>query len=347
MKNLYFRVDVSNIIGIGHIKRCLKLASYVNNYNIYFICKNFQNNTFNEIKEKYNLLILDLDKDISNINDVTTWLGESYINDANKTIKIINKDVIDIMIIDHYAIDYKWEDMIKENIKINKLIVIEDYIERVHHCNILINNLVSDKALYKKNVPSDCNLLLGLNNTIVNKNIFNLKKNKNDSIKRINIFVSGSDYTNETENIVIACNLFNIENDYKYDFDVVIGGSNENKDKIINLCKKFKNFSCYYNLPQIDELLSKSDIAIGALGQTSFERIVLKIPSISFIIAENQNCLYELFRPFNIFIYLGKIPIDYKLTLKNALYNLIDNYNLYIENLNKINLGNNLLKIFI
>jgi spore coat polysaccharide biosynthesis predicted glycosyltransferase SpsG len=39
--NIFFRVDSSNIIGTGHIIRCLKLAKYFN-HNIFLFVRNFK-----------------------------------------------------------------------------------------------------------------------------------------------------------------------------------------------------------------------------------------------------------------------------------------------------------------
>ena len=42
MLNIIFKVD---LIGAGHIFRCLNLANIIENANIEFICKDFENNS--------------------------------------------------------------------------------------------------------------------------------------------------------------------------------------------------------------------------------------------------------------------------------------------------------------
>ena len=87
--NIVFRVDSSDIIGTGHVYRCLNLAYQYKEHNISFICKNHNYNLNSKIAENYKVYELLLEND-ENINlDINTWLGESQIDDLNKTINII------------------------------------------------------------------------------------------------------------------------------------------------------------------------------------------------------------------------------------------------------------------
>ena len=84
--NIFFRVDSSNIIGTGHIIRCLKLAKYFENHNIFFMCKKFNGNLNKKvIDNKFKLFELEIENDNTIISNVNTWLGESANNDAYKT----------------------------------------------------------------------------------------------------------------------------------------------------------------------------------------------------------------------------------------------------------------------
>lgn len=141
--NIVFRVDSSDIIGTGHVYRCLNLAYQYKENNISFICKNHNYNLIDKISEKYKVYELYLDN-YQKINlNINTWLGESQEEDANKTIDIIlhNNLIIDWLIIDHYAIDKIWEDIIKKYVK--NICVIDDFTNRKHNCNILINQQIT------------------------------------------------------------------------------------------------------------------------------------------------------------------------------------------------------------
>ena len=138
--NILFRVDSSDIIGTGHLYRCLNFADlYSYSNNITFISKKHSFNLNNKIKEKYTCYEIEL-KNSNNINlNIDTWLGESEIDDADKTINIIkdNNLNIDWLIIDHYSITKQWEEKLNKYVK--KICVIDDFTDRKHKCNIIIN----------------------------------------------------------------------------------------------------------------------------------------------------------------------------------------------------------------
>ena len=91
--NIFFRVDSGNIIGTGHLIRCLKLANYFENHNIFFICKNFIGNINKKVLE-FNYILKEICLDVTNISfDHRTWLGENYKSDANKTIDVLQQNM--------------------------------------------------------------------------------------------------------------------------------------------------------------------------------------------------------------------------------------------------------------
>ena len=115
--NIFFRVDNSSFIGTGHIIRCLKLAKYFENCNIFFICKKFSNNLNKKVLESgYKLFEIEIKTDLSNL-DTDSWLGESFENDCTNTINILKKYEVDLLIIDQYAIDHQWQKKLKNMLK--------------------------------------------------------------------------------------------------------------------------------------------------------------------------------------------------------------------------------------
>ena len=352
--NIVFRVDSSDIIGTGHVYRCLNLAYQYKKNNISFICKNHNYNLNCKIEENYKVYPLFLNNN-TNINlDINTWLGESQIDDLNKTMDIIkdNNLVIDWLIIDHYAIDKIWEEGIKKHVK--NICVIDDFTNREHNCNILLNQQISYEEgiiKYKNIINNDCILYCGNDYLLLHPKYFNytnFEKQFQNHIKRINIFMGGSDIYNITDKIINICNKYNMLIQNKIIFDVIIGKSNKNYEIILNKVKKLNNFNIYYDLEFIGELMEKADLCIGAPGSTSYERCLMKTPSLCICIAENQKTVINKLIESNIIKYLGTIEDNYE----KKILEYLDYFNKNINELKKmsincetfINLKNNRIK---
>ena len=318
--NIFFRVDSSNIIGTGHLIRCLKLANYFENHNIFFICKNFIGNINKKVLE-FNYNLNEIYLDIASISfDHSTWLGESYQSDANKTIDVLKKYKVDILFVDNYGIDYKWETVIKPYA--NKIVLIDDFVQRIHNCDYIINGIEEDENQYKDLCNNDCKLLLGPKYFIINNEFFDLapKKKFNDKIKKIFVFISGSDIENYTYRIMkyLEGKFENIN------FDILIGVSNRKKDIIEKLCNQNSNYNFYYNINNVYDIMFNADLCIGTLGQNFIERMVFGIPSIVFTIADNQLGFLEKYKDKNIFIYCGHLIDDFE-KIENSINYLLYN----------------------
>ena len=82
------------------------------------------------------------------------------------------------------------------------------------------------------------------------------------------------------------------------------------------------------------EILNKSYISIGALGQSLLEKFALNVPSLVLTISENQLELIDNLIQTDTFLYIGIIPIDYSILLENNINKL---YNVELYNKIKLN----------
>jgi len=330
-----FRVDASDIIGTGHVYRCLNLAhQYKDNHTIYFICKIHPYHLISKIEETYQVFQIKLEKNNNITLDMNTWLGETEIQDAEKIIYVIqeNQLQIDWLIIDHYAINETWENKVSPYVK--NICVIDDFTNRKHNCNMLINQQITHEEgiiKYKNIINPNCKIYCGNKYLLLHPKYFEYcsieKKYEKYFLERINIFMGGSDTYNITEKIIDICYKFNQEQENKIMFDVIIGKSNKyykqiqekinklnytsTKNDNDNENKNITYFNLYYNLEFIGDLFEKADLCIGAPGCTSYERCLMKVPSLCICIAENQKTVLDKFIESNTIKYLGTIEDNY------------------------------------
>lgn len=289
--DIVFRVDSGLNIGSGHLMRCLTLAKSFNRSNITFIYCNHQGTPEHLIP--FNKYVIK--SDIEN----KTLLGNDWRTDLLETIGVLKQFNNVILIIDHYEIDYKWEKEIKNSV-ILLLVVIDDLYERKHYCDILINQN-SNKNLYKNLVPPHCKLLLGYKYLILNS-LFKNNKRIRKNIKRVNIFMGGSDKHNVTEDILKILQ----KEKQKIQYDVIIGPSNNRFEHLKN---KYPFATFYHDITpkEMASLFYKSDLCIGAAGTSIYERMASGVFTITFCIANNQeNCSTNLHN-LGVIEYIGNI----------------------------------------
>ncbi|WP_332634570.1 hypothetical protein [Halalkalibacter flavus] len=121
------RVDASVEMGSGHVMRCLTLAEKLrdNDYNVIFLCREHKGNMISFIKSKgYLVETLQAPSILEgeNIGELPhkNWLGASQDFDSRETLELV-KDygTFELLVVDHYAIDYRWENMFKNTAKKN------------------------------------------------------------------------------------------------------------------------------------------------------------------------------------------------------------------------------------
>lgn len=286
--NIFFRVDSSIEIGTGHVMRSLTLAEdlRMKGANVFFICRKLQCNLINYIEEKGFLVyplpfhpqkILKIDKTIKHSH----WLNVNWETDVAQTINIIGKhQKIDWLIVDHYAINEKWEQKMRPFVK--RIMIIDDLADRSHDCDLLLdqNLYMNIEARYEGLVPKSCLKLLGPRYALLRpefKEARTCVKARDGSIRRILIFFGGSDPTNETMKVLEAIKLLN-----KTDIvvDVVVGRTNPQRNQVKQFVNTLKNVTYFCQIDYMADLMAKADLGIGAGGSTTWERCYLGLPTL-------------------------------------------------------------------
>ena len=161
---LFFKVSFGDGIGLGHIKRCLNLANYLqSNFSITFLIIN------NNLK----------DENIIDKKKFKVMYSKSNNEILKKSKYIFNSNEYNFLIIDDYSIDYNWEKKIYKYV--NKLFVIDDFINRKHYCDYYLNQNVTNKDIKKSLITKSNNtsFFLGSKYALLDKNYnfyFNKKK---------------------------------------------------------------------------------------------------------------------------------------------------------------------------
>jgi UDP-2,4-diacetamido-2,4,6-trideoxy-beta-L-altropyranose hydrolase len=278
--NILIRADSSSFIGTGHIMRDLVLAKQYKTENIIFAVRELAGNINYKIDEAgYSKVVL-------NTNDF---------EELNEIIRNLN---IDMIVIDHYEINYDFEKRIKESNPNLKIFVFDDTYEK-HYCNILLNhNISADEKKYQNLVPKDCELRCGSKYTLLREEFLEAKKQKNNikkdkRIKTIFIAMGGADHSNI--NIDILKTIKKVRKNHKQNIkvNIVTTNANKNLEKLKVYCKSKKWINLYINSNKIAELMIKSDLVIVTPSVTVNEVYYLELPIIAIKTADNQIDIYR------------------------------------------------------
>lgn len=288
-----FRTDASSKIGTGHFMRCLTLADALKRpgVQIRFVSRHLpehlrimlmaRGHEFALLDSVQNDLVLD---ELAH----SPWLGVSQVQDATDSIQALSDELWDWLIVDHYALDLRWESMLRQTAK--NILVIDDIADRQHDCDLLLDqNLYADMdARYIGKVPTRCQLLLGPRYALL-RDEFRLMheqvKPRSGPVKRILIFFGGVDADNYTGRAIEALSEIDIPSLY---VDVVIGERHPCREQIKVACAQH-GFICHIETNKMAELMAAADLAIGAGGTASWERCCLGLPTLAFCIALNQQ----------------------------------------------------------
>lgn len=216
------------------------------------------------------------------------WLGVSQMQDAQDTIHALSNQTWEWLIVDHYALDARWESALRGTVK--QIMVIDDIADRQHDCDVLLDqNFYADmQTRYTGKVSAHCQLLLGPRYALLRDEFCQLHeqiKPRSGPVNRVLVFFGGIDMDNYTGRAIEALAEINI---FDLRVDVVIGAQHPCREQIKMACAQH-GFICHVQTNKMAELMAAADLAIGAGGSATWERCCMGLPSIVLVLAENQS----------------------------------------------------------
>lgn len=309
------RADLSVQIGTGHVMRCLTLAGELceRGAEVVFVCREFDGHLLGYIEEKgyivHRLPVSNVQKhNIEGNLKHASWLGADWQTDARQVEEIIKGFEIlpDWLVVDHYALDERWERYLRPYCK--KIMVIDDLADRAHDCDLLLdqNFYQNLESRYDGLVPLGCKKLLGPKYALLRPEFREARKNlrkRDGHVKRIMIFFGGSDPTNETKKALEAIRMLSKP---EIAVDVVVGALNPHRKVIEQIASEMPDCTCHFNVEDMAVLMAEADLAVGAGGTTVWERCALAIPSLVISVAENQEKTVSDMAESGYLLFLGR-----------------------------------------
>lgn len=310
--DIVFRADASLEIGSGHVMRCLALAEALRQqgHHCHFICRAHLGHLGTWIREQgFSLALLPALESPSSMTSQTEenahahWLGTHWQVDAEDTgtalQQLLNGQPADWFILDHYALDYRWQQQCQP--LYHQLMVIDDLADRQHLCQLLLDQTYGRNADdYQPYVPDDCVLLIGAEYALLRPEFAQwreyslqrrqLQYQQAQPIQHLLINLGGVDKDNVTGQVLNALEHSTLNQACQ--ITVVMGKTAPHVAQVKALAKQSRyaiEVLCGVN--HMAELMANADFAIGAAGSTAWERCTLGLPTLMIILAENQTLI--------------------------------------------------------
>lgn len=291
--NVAFRTDATSQIGTGHFMRCMTLAEELQHHGvkIRFVSRDLPQ-YLRDLLETKGMELASLESNATPYpaGDLahSHWLNASQEQDAQATKQALSGQTWDWLVVDHYALDVRWESALRPFAE--HIMTIDDIADRHHDCDVLLDqNLYVDmQERYAGKVPTLCRELLGPRYALLRDEFRESRKQARQRIgpvKRILVFFGGMDVDNYTGRVIEALAVLEIG---AWQVDVVIGMQHPCRKQIEKLCKSHR-YHCHVQTKRMAELMVHADLSIGAGGSAMWERCCLGLPALSVCVADNQR----------------------------------------------------------
>jgi UDP-2,4-diacetamido-2,4,6-trideoxy-beta-L-altropyranose hydrolase len=217
------------------------------------------------------------------------WLACDWHTDAEQTLRALEAIKPDMLVVDHYAIDFRWENVLRSVVP--SIVVIDDLADRRHDCDFLLDqNWFGDDMArrYQGLIPDYCFTMLGPRYALLKPEYAMLRMHtppRDGEVRRILVFMGGSDPMNETGKVIEALthpDLMHLV------VDVVVGPNHPDQLGIASKVEARYGTFVHRGLPSLAGLMMRADLMVGGGGATTWERMCLELPAVVICIADNQ-----------------------------------------------------------
>ncbi len=277
------RADANEIIGTGHVMRCLSIAR-----------------TFADRGKEVKFVTADHKGDglIHSKGFETVCLNSKYdvMNEEN-IVPVIMEYAPSLVLVDSY---YATQDYMHTLSTLSRTAYLDDLNAEVWDVDYLINyNIFGTVIDYSGYNNSRVSLLLGPKFAPLRPEFVNAPKHIIKPVTDVMVSAGGSDPEKITEKIMESiCSKY-----MDICFHFIVGALNPRLDKIKSLVKP--NMNLHINEQNMSGLMHKCDIAISAAGSTLYELCACGTPTITYTLADNQLLAAEEFERQGLMINAG------------------------------------------
>ena len=277
---ILFRADGNGTIGTGHIMRCLSIADGLKRIGeeSAFVCAD---DCLKDLIESrgYRCEVLGTIFDEME-SEIECFLGSEIFRNSN------------LVVVDSYYVSDRYFESIRRE---KKTVYIDDLIENAYPVDALINyNIYAEEkkymALYSNKNTEIPVLILGTGYAPLREDFLKTEKKKiEEKPGNILILTGGADPAHIAPKLAekITGEMRNNEDDPVYHF--VAGAMSGDYERLKEIESRSNGkIVIHRNVKDMKALMESSDMAVSAAGSTLYELCACGVPTITYVLADNQ-----------------------------------------------------------
>ncbi len=288
------RVDASRTIGTGHLRRCGALAHALRDagVQVHFVVRDLGIDAADWLHgEGFEARVLPAPQAGAHAAETSrsvhaAWAGVDSATDAAQTVQSLQGQQIDWLVIDHYAFDQAWHELVATALGC-RIAVIDDLADRDLAAAMLVdhNAHTDHRAKYGTHLPATARLLGGPRFALLGNAYAGARRYEvHERVRSIGVFMGGVDACNAS-----AAMLAGIETaGFDGDVEVVTTSANPHLDTLRRAVSSRARTTLSVDLADLTAFFARHDLQIGAGGGATWERCCIGAPTLGVVVADNQ-----------------------------------------------------------
>lgn len=249
-------------------------------------------------------------------------LGTSQAQDARATREALRGECWDLLVVDHYALDRRWESALRD--ATTRILAIDDTADRDHDCDLLLDQNLYPRmeTRYAQRVPARTICLLGPRYALLRPEFGEWRAKaapRDGTVRRLLVLLGGVDAGDLTGRVLAVLERMLPQG---IGVDVIIGAEHPRREAILATCAR-RGHDCHVQTDEVAALMARADLAIGAGGSASWERCCLGLGALCVTLADNQVEIARALADAGACVYLGADDAEFPQRLAAALTSLL------------------------
>ena len=297
-----FRVDASLAIGSGHVMRCLTVADALaaRGHASLFLSREAEGDRLDAVRARGHSQEVLAERGAGGAYGPgegrpahAAWLAVPWEEDARETRARVKAAGADLLVLDHYALDARWERAACPP-GVRRM-AIDDLADRPHEVDLLLDqNLGRAPADYEDLVPDGCRLCVGPAFAMVAPRFSELREGALERraadlvVRRVLVSMGGVDADDATGACLAGLAASSLPDGVQV--TVVMGARAPHLERVRALAAELRlGTEVVVDVRDMAERMAAADLALGGAGGTAWERCAVGLPTIAVVLAENQR----------------------------------------------------------